>query len=143
MIVRSRRVTEWARHVGVSLNELDAVLSAWPVQSAWAFGSTVRADDTATSDIDIAVVVVPYGSGPTHPPKAFRVSAGLPIEWHCWVDMPAFLRAEVAATGIAIFESRPGEAELIAREAMTAWQRDASARAQRRAAELANARPLT
>lgn len=143
MIIRSARVLRWAEHAEVDLTRLEAAMAAWNARCAWAFGSTVRGDDTATSDIDIAVVVVPYGSGPTHPPAAFAVQARLPVEWHCWVDMSAFLRAEVAATGIVLWESVPGDAARIEHEVLAEWQHGASARAQRRAAELADARPLT
>ena len=142
MLIRSARVHRWAQHTEVDLNRLEAAMAAWGVRAAWAFGSTVRGDDEAGSDSDIAVITAPYGTGGTSPPAAYNVEARLPIEWHCWPDMPASLQAEALATGIALFESAPGEAELIAREAMAAWQCDAPARAARRAAELADARPL-
>lgn len=142
MIIYSRSVTEWAQHVGISLPDLAAALAAWNARAAWAFGSTVRCDDTATSDIDIAVITAPHGSGPTHPPAAFVVQARLPVEWHSWPVLPASLQAEVVATGIVLFEDRPGEADRLSHEVLAAWKRDAPARAARRAAELADARPL-
>ena len=142
MIIRSRRVTSWAQHTGIDLHRLEDTLAAWGCRAAWVFGSTVRGDDEAGSDIDIAVITAPCGSPPVHPPAAFAVQARLPIEWHCWSDMPSALRAEATATGVVLFEAAPGEAERLTREVLAAWRRDAPARAQRRAAELADAQQL-
>ena len=143
MIIYSHRVTQWAQHVGISLPDLAAALAAWNARAAWVFGSTVRGDDVAGSDIDIAVITAPYGSGPSHPPMAFVVQARLPVEWHVWAQMSPPLQAEAVASGICVFEATSGEADRIAREVHKAWQRDAPARAARRAAELADAQPLT
>lgn len=142
MIIYSRRVTEWARHVSISLPDLAAALAAWNARVAWVFGSTARGDDIESSDIDIAAVLAPYGSGPVHPPAAFIVRARLPVEWHVWAQMSRPLQAEAVATGILLFEAVHGEGAHIASAVLTEWRHDEPVRAARRAAELADAHPL-